>query len=164
LNLRPCDSLATLELIINECLLYRGYYTAVRRYDFYLLVLKTIFYSLAALIRKIFFSPLEDKSHIFKPPCNVLFIIYSPKQKIAKIHAQKQIGKSHVIDIFTSEDMENISLCIFQYLTLYYIINFIIIRTFYKLCLFQFIYRWRWMLCWNFLPCEFYLLRFSRRF
>jgi hypothetical protein len=27
-----------------------------------------------------------------------------------------------VIDIFTSEDMENISLCIFQYLTLYYII------------------------------------------
>jgi hypothetical protein len=39
-----------------------------------------------------------------------------------KFHAQKQIGKSHVIDIFTSEDMENISLCIFQYLTLYYII------------------------------------------
>jgi hypothetical protein len=39
------------------------------------------------------------------------------------IHAQKQIGKGHVIDIFTSEDMENISLCIFQYLTLYYIIK-----------------------------------------
>jgi hypothetical protein len=31
-----------------------------------------------------------------------------------KFHAQKQIGKSHVIDIFTSEDMENISLCIFS--------------------------------------------------
>ena len=29
-----------------------------------------------------------------------------------KFHSQKQIGKSHVIDIFTSEDMENISLCI----------------------------------------------------
>jgi hypothetical protein len=27
-----------------------------------------------------------------------------------------------VIDIFTGEDMENISLCIFQYLTPYYII------------------------------------------
>jgi hypothetical protein len=27
-----------------------------------------------------------------------------------------------VIDIFTSEDLENISLCIFQYFTLYYII------------------------------------------
>ena len=43
-----------------------------------------------------------------------------------KFHTQKQIGKSHVIDIFTSEDMENISLCIFQYLTLYYIINILI--------------------------------------
>ena len=50
-------------------------------------------------------------------------LLYSPKQKIVKFHAQKQIGKSHVIDIFTSEDMENISLCIFQYLTLYYIIK-----------------------------------------
>jgi hypothetical protein len=46
-------------------------------------------------------------------------LLYSPKQKIVKFHAQK----SHVIDIFTGEDMENISLCIFQYLTLYYIIN-----------------------------------------
>jgi hypothetical protein len=50
-------------------------------------------------------------------------LLYSPKQKNVKFHAQKQIGKSHVIDIFTSEDMENISLCIFQYLTLYYIIK-----------------------------------------
>jgi hypothetical protein len=33
---------------------------------------------------------------------------------------------THVIDIFTSEDMENISLCIFQYLTLYYKMNIII--------------------------------------
>ena len=50
-------------------------------------------------------------------------LLYSPKQQIVKFHAQKQIGKSHAIDIFTSEDMENISLCIFQYLTLYYIIK-----------------------------------------
>jgi hypothetical protein len=47
-------------------------------------------------------------------------LLYSPKQKIVKFHAQNQIGKSHVIDIFTSKDMENISLCIFQYLTLLY--------------------------------------------
>jgi hypothetical protein len=54
-------------------------------------------------------------------------LLYSPKQKIVKFYAQKQIGKSHVIDIFTSEDMENILLCIFQYLTLYYkIIHYII--------------------------------------
>jgi hypothetical protein len=50
-------------------------------------------------------------------------LLYSPRQKNVKFHAQKQIGKSHVIDIFTSEDMENISLCIFQCLTLYYIIK-----------------------------------------
>jgi hypothetical protein len=44
----------------------RGYYTAARRYDFYLRVVKTIL-----------FLTREDKSHIFKPPapCNVLFII-----------------------------------------------------------------------------------------
>jgi hypothetical protein len=30
-------------------------------------------------------------------------LLYSPKQKIVKFHARKQIGKSHVIDIFTSE-------------------------------------------------------------
>jgi hypothetical protein len=46
-------------------------------------------------------------------------LFYSPKQKIVKFHAQKQIGKSHLIDIFTREDMENIWLCIFQYLTIY---------------------------------------------
>jgi hypothetical protein len=42
-------------------------------------------------------------------------LLYSPKQKIVKFHAQKQIGKSHVLDIFTSEgDLENVSLCIFS--------------------------------------------------
>ena len=40
----------------------------------YLLVVKTIFYSFATLIRKILFSPLEDKIHIFAPPCNILYI------------------------------------------------------------------------------------------
>jgi hypothetical protein len=50
-------------------------------------------------------------------------LLHSPKQKVVKFHTQKQIGKSYVIDIFTSEDMENISLCIFQCLTLYYVIN-----------------------------------------
>jgi hypothetical protein len=53
----------------------------------------------------------------------MISLLYSPKQKIMKFHAQKQIGKSHVIDIFTSEDMENILLCIFQYLILYCIIK-----------------------------------------
>ena len=55
--------------------IYRGYYTAARRYDFYLRVVKTIFYERAQRVSKIFFLTREDKSHIFKPPCNVLFII-----------------------------------------------------------------------------------------
>ena len=48
---------------------------AVRRYEFYLRVVKTIFYERAQRVSKILFSPREDKIHIFKPPCNVLFII-----------------------------------------------------------------------------------------
>ena len=38
---------------------------------FLTLVVKTIFYSLASFIRKILFSPLEDKIPIFAPPCNI---------------------------------------------------------------------------------------------
>jgi hypothetical protein len=53
-------------------------------------------------VSKILFLTREDKSH------RMFCLLYSPKQKIVKFHAQKQIGKSHVIDIFTGEDMENI--------------------------------------------------------
>ena len=53
----------------------RGYYKAVRRYEFYLRVVKTIFYERVQRVSKILFSPGEDKIHIFKSPCNVLFII-----------------------------------------------------------------------------------------
>ena len=56
-------------------------------------------------VSKILFLTREDKSHIFMSPCNVLFL-YSPKQKIVKCHAQKQIGKSHMFNIFIREDME----------------------------------------------------------
>jgi hypothetical protein len=72
---------------------YRGYYKVARRYDFYLRVVqKTIFYEQAQRVSKILFLTWEDKSHIFKPPCNILFIsIDSSKQKIVKFHAQKQI-------------------------------------------------------------------------
>ena len=40
-------------------------------------------------------------------------LLYSPKQKIVKFHAQKQIGKSHAFDIFTSEDMESTDLTVY---------------------------------------------------
>ena len=47
----------------------------VWRYEFYFLALKIIIYSLAGLVRKISFLPLENKIHIFAPPCNILYAI-----------------------------------------------------------------------------------------
>jgi predicted P-loop ATPase/GTPase len=67
---------------------------------FYLRVVKTIFYERVQRVSKILFLTRENCINT----------------------------KSHVIDIFTSEDMENMSLCISQYLTLYYIINIYIYR------------------------------------
>ena len=55
--------------------IYRGYYTAARRYEFYFRVVKTIFYERAQRVSKILFLTRENKIHIFKPPCNFLFII-----------------------------------------------------------------------------------------
>jgi hypothetical protein len=90
--------------------------------------LKTIFslYKRAQRVSKILFLTREDNSRIFKLPCNVLFIslLNGRKQKIVTNFTPKsKLEKSHVVDIFTSEDMENISLRIFQYLTRYYIIK-----------------------------------------
>ena len=52
---------------------------------------------------KILFSLREDKIHIFKPLCNFsIYYIYSMQKAV-----------NDVIDIFTSEDMENTSLVIF---------------------------------------------------
>ena len=56
-------------------LIHRGYYTAARRYEFYFRVVKTIFYEQAQRVSKILFLTRENKIHIFKPPCNFLFII-----------------------------------------------------------------------------------------
>ena len=59
----------------SGCVINRGYYTAARRYEFYFRVVKTIFYERAQRVSKILFLTRENKIHIFKPPCNFLFII-----------------------------------------------------------------------------------------
>ena len=46
-----------------------------RRYEFHFLSGKTIFYERAQRVIKILFLPGENKIRIFKPPCNVVFII-----------------------------------------------------------------------------------------
>ena len=60
---------------ISLLYIYRGYYTVTQRYEFYFLSGKTIFYERAQQVSKILFLPRENKIHIFKLPCNVLFII-----------------------------------------------------------------------------------------
>jgi len=42
--------------------------------NFIFLGKKTIFYSLAALVCKILFLPLENKIHVFALPCNILYL------------------------------------------------------------------------------------------
>ena len=56
-------------------ILYGGYYTLVRRYEFYVRVARTISHQLVQCTSKILFLPLEHKIHIFKLTCNVLFTI-----------------------------------------------------------------------------------------
>ena len=51
----------------------KEYYTLARRYEFYVLVLRAISHSFAALTREILFLPLEHKIHIFSPPYNILY-------------------------------------------------------------------------------------------
>ena len=65
--------------------LYRGYYTAARRYEFYFRVVKQIFYERAQQVSKILFLPRGNKIHIFKPPCNFLFITDIDKRQKHKL-------------------------------------------------------------------------------
>ena len=48
-------------------------YTLARRYEFYVLVARTMSHSFAALTHEILSLPLEHKIHIFSPPCNILY-------------------------------------------------------------------------------------------
>jgi hypothetical protein len=77
---------ADLDMLIVESNLYnlvnnihRGYYTAARRYDFYLRVVKTIFYERAQRVSKILFSPREDKLVISSNHGVMFCLLYSPK-------------------------------------------------------------------------------------
>ena len=46
-----------------------------RRYEFYVLVARTISHSFASLTHEILFLPLKHKIHIFSPPCNILYLL-----------------------------------------------------------------------------------------
>jgi len=71
---------------------------AAWRYAFYFLKLKTMFYSLIALIRKLLFLPLQNVIHIFATLCNILYI-YTPVYPYIPYHrkySQSEYGKAVV--------------------------------------------------------------------
>ena len=74
--------------------IYTEYITRcmARRYEFYFRVLKTIF------------LPQENKIHIFKPPGNFLFIIWT---RVFCTNNSVRAGND-VIGILTSKNMENL--------------------------------------------------------
>jgi hypothetical protein len=81
-------------------IVYRGYYTAVRRYYFYFRVVKTIVYERAQRVSKILCLTREDKSHIFKPPCNVLFIIQGVSKKLNRYEFALNFAKQLLVSSF----------------------------------------------------------------
>ena len=89
----------------------RGYCTAALRYEFYFRVVKTIFYEQAQRVSKILFLTRENKIHIFKSPCNFLFLYID--KSIARHFSltvrtnDRERAGNDVINILTSEDMEN---------------------------------------------------------
>jgi len=102
--------------------IYKGYYTAARRYEFYFRVVKTIFYERAQRVSKILFFYHQKIKFISSRRRVISFIYYAKRDlfsthhgKTAKllIYARVFLPKNSVkagndvIDILTSEDMEN---------------------------------------------------------
>jgi hypothetical protein len=52
-----------------------------RRYEYYFRVVKTILYERAQRVSRIVFLTRENNIHIFEPPCNVLFIIWTKMKR-----------------------------------------------------------------------------------
>ena len=74
-----------------------------RRYEFYFRVAKTIFYSLAALVRKILF--FHEKIKFISSSRRVMFFLLYRQKDIDKVIEGND--RNYVIDKLTSEIMEN---------------------------------------------------------
>ena len=74
-----------------------------RRYEFYFRVAKTIFYSLAALVRKILFC--HSKIKFISSSRRVMFFLLYRQKDIDKIIEEND--RNYVIDKLTCEIMEN---------------------------------------------------------
>ena len=80
------------------CVVYRGYYTVVRRYEFY--------------VRVILFLPREHKIHIFEPTCIVLFIIWRlyPKQQTRHEKPIQQKQKAGIVTSLNDTTLTKVTL------------------------------------------------------
>ena len=70
-----------------------------QRYEFYVLVGRTISHSFAALTREILFLPVEHKILIliFSPPCNILYLLYRHEWFTGK-YTTRKIHKDYIRD------------------------------------------------------------------
>ena len=77
------QSSGTVENLTTRCQseIYRGYYTVVRRYEFYVQVARTISHEWAKRTSEILFLPREHKIHIFEPTCNVLLLYFNRSKR-----------------------------------------------------------------------------------
>ena len=80
---------------------------------------KTIFYERAQPVSKILFLPRENKTHIFKPPCYVLFVI---KTKRDQQNNRRKLPK-YVIDKLTCKIMDLGPVCSFYEFYDWYILQ-----------------------------------------
>jgi hypothetical protein len=86
--------------------------TAARRYDFYLRVVKTIFYEQAQRVSETLFLTREDK--VISSSHRVMFcLLYSPKQKIVKLEKLKSKLEKVTWSISSLVNIWKISHCVF---------------------------------------------------
>ena len=86
-------------------------------------MVKTIFYSLAALACKILFLPLENKIHIFALPCNIS-IYYIDKSVLVENRPLLKFIRNYIRDlsgIFSISSLVRISMMPFPALTLLFV-------------------------------------------
>ena len=82
-------------------------------------MVKTIFYSLAALACKILFLPLENKIHIFALPCNIS-IYYIDKSVLVENRPLVKFIRNYIRDLsglFSISSLVRISMTSFSALT-----------------------------------------------
>ena len=93
-------------------IIYRGYYTVARKYEFYVPVAKTISHGWAKRTKEIILLlPLENKIHIFEPTCSFYYI-----DKYNRTESKSKTSKkTYVNTCSTATKISSISLFVFYF-------------------------------------------------